>query len=308
MFTGQYRIPGQKRVENGITGTILDTSQSEDRVTIKTREREPREVDVNTSEFADISLGYAVHVNKGQGLTAETSGVLTGGWQTDREHAYVAVSRAREQTQVYVSREDLGEQGMDVGALERLAERIERSRAQEATIAKEAAERDDHVQPERGSHRLQPRRRPSHTVADEDGIVCDLRDRDAERTENGRPRPVPQATRGTERDSVDIRETNPSEVQITVVDHKDTQLAYSNIYDLKSHTGEPTYALFGGWQTDKTLGYVAAVQHQGHTQTYISTEDRGDRDIETELRDRIGQVIARSQTQHANPANRAHTP
>lgn len=36
----------------------------------------------------------------------------------------------------------------------------------------------------------------------------------------------------------------------------------------------------GGWQTDKTVGSVAAVQHQGHTQTYISAEDRGDRDIE----------------------------
>jgi hypothetical protein len=98
MFTGQYRIPGAKGVENGITGTILHTSREEDRVTVKTRERESRKVDVNMSEFSDISLAYAVHVHKGQGLTAETSGILTGGWQTDREHAYVAVSRAREQT------------------------------------------------------------------------------------------------------------------------------------------------------------------------------------------------------------------
>lgn len=306
MFTGQYRVRGAQRVESGITGTILHTSREEDRLTIKTREREPREVDVNTSEFSDISLAYAVHVHKGQGLTAETSGILTGGWQTDREHAYVAVSRAREQTQIYTSREDLGEQGMDVGAIERLSERMQRSRAQEATIAKEtAAERDEHPQPELGTRRGPVRRRPGHTVADEDGIVRDLRDRDAERTENGGPRPVPQTSRGTERSPVDIRETNPNEVQITVVDQGDTQLAYSNVYDLKSHTGEPTYALFGGWQTDKTLGYVAAVQHQGHTQTYISTEDRGDRDIEAELRDRIGQVIERSQTQQANPSPQA---
>lgn len=69
MSTGQYRIPGEKRVENGITGTILDTSRNEDRITIKTRERPPREVDVNTSEFSDISLAYAVHLHKSQGLT-----------------------------------------------------------------------------------------------------------------------------------------------------------------------------------------------------------------------------------------------
>jgi hypothetical protein len=39
---------------------------------------------VNTGEFHDLSLAYAVHVHKGQGLTTETSGILTGGWQTDR--------------------------------------------------------------------------------------------------------------------------------------------------------------------------------------------------------------------------------
>jgi conjugative relaxase-like TrwC/TraI family protein len=36
MFTGQYRIPRQNRVENGITGTILHAAKDEDRVTIKT--------------------------------------------------------------------------------------------------------------------------------------------------------------------------------------------------------------------------------------------------------------------------------
>ena len=96
---------------------------------------------VDTGEFSDLSLGYAVHLYKGQGITAETSGILTGGWQTDKEHAYVALSRAREQTQVYVAREDLGEAGMDTGAIERLSERMRHSRAQEASIAKEADER-----------------------------------------------------------------------------------------------------------------------------------------------------------------------
>jgi hypothetical protein len=315
MFTAQYRIPGDKRVENGITGTILDTSRDEDRVTIKTREREPREVDVNTSDFADISLAYAVHVHKGQGLTAETSGILTGGWQTDREHAYVAVSRAREQTQVYTSREDLGEQGMDVGAIERLAERIERSRAQEATIAKETAARDEQAQPERDSHRLRPRRRPRNRVADEDGIVRDPRDVANERNEHNNARPVPQADQDKGQGLTDIREADPNSVQVNVVAHGETQLAYSNAYDLTSHTGEPTYALFGGWQTDKELGYVAVAQNdEGRTEVKISTEDRGDRNIETELRDRVGQAIERSQAQqpnpghHADPGERTNTP
>jgi conjugative relaxase-like TrwC/TraI family protein len=142
IFTAQHPIPGQKRVENGIAGTIVDTArrEGENKVTIKTNEREPRDVAVNTGRFSDLSLAYAVHVHKAQGLTAETSGILAGAWQTDREHAYVAVSRAREETRIYISREDLGEQGMDTGAIERLADRMRQSEAQEASITKQTAE------------------------------------------------------------------------------------------------------------------------------------------------------------------------
>ncbi len=141
VFSAQFHPFGQKRIENGIAGTVIDTARHSDRVTIETHEREPREVQVNTAEFSDLNLGYAVHVYKAQGITAEASGFLTGGWQTDREHAYVALSRARERTQVFVAREDLGEQGIDAGAIERLSERMRRSGAQEASIAREIDER-----------------------------------------------------------------------------------------------------------------------------------------------------------------------
>ena len=154
VFSAQFQVPGQKRIENGIAGTVVDADRRSDRITIETREREPREVKVNTREFSDLSLGYAVHVYKAQGITAEASGILTGGWQTDKEHAYVALSRAREQTQVYVSREDLGESGMDVGAIERLGERIRQSSAQEASIAKSRHECSAGRQPNR-QHQLQ---------------------------------------------------------------------------------------------------------------------------------------------------------
>jgi ATP-dependent exoDNAse (exonuclease V) alpha subunit len=102
-------------VENGITGTITDTSRDEHehQVTIKTRENPPREVNVNTSEFHELSLAYAVHVYKAQGITTELASILTGGWQTDRESTYVALSRARDQTHIYLSREDLGQDGLD---------------------------------------------------------------------------------------------------------------------------------------------------------------------------------------------------
>ena len=140
IFTDKFRIKRLKRVENGITGTVIHASSNEDKVTIRTRESQPRKVQVDTEKFSEISLAYAVHIRKGQGLTSETSGILAGGWQTDKEHMYVSLSRARERTDVYVSREDLGEQGMDTGAIERLGERMARSRAQEATITKDVAE------------------------------------------------------------------------------------------------------------------------------------------------------------------------
>ena len=40
-----------------------------------------------------------------------------------------------------MAREDLGEQGMDLGAIERLGDRMRQSRAQEASVAEKADER-----------------------------------------------------------------------------------------------------------------------------------------------------------------------
>jgi conjugative relaxase-like TrwC/TraI family protein len=140
IFTDKYKVGREKRVENGITGTVAHASPTDQKVTIQTRESPPRKVEVDTEKFSNLSLGYAVHIRKGQGLTAETSGILAGGWQTDKEHIYVSLSRARERTDVYLSREDLGEAGMDAGAIERFGERMKRSRAQEASITKQLAE------------------------------------------------------------------------------------------------------------------------------------------------------------------------
>jgi conjugative relaxase-like TrwC/TraI family protein len=150
IFSAQFYPPGQERIENGISGTIVDTSRDEDQstVTIRTEENEPREIDVDTNEFSELSLRYAVHIIKGQGITAETSGVLIGGWQTDKEHAYVDVSRAREETQIYTAREDLGEMGFDIGAMERLADRMQRSRAQEASITRAVVPYEPEISPE----------------------------------------------------------------------------------------------------------------------------------------------------------------
>ncbi len=142
IFTAQHHPPGEQRVENGITGTITNTShhEQEQEVTIKTRENPPRDVNLNTNEFHELSLGYAVHVYKAQGLTTEHASILTGGWQTDRENAYVALSRARDQTDIYLSREDLGQDNLDPQAIEHLAQLMQQSHTQQATITHEPAQ------------------------------------------------------------------------------------------------------------------------------------------------------------------------
>lgn len=256
-------------------------------------------------------------MNKAQGMTAETSGILIGGWQTDKEHAYVAVSRAREQTQIFVSREDLGEQGFDTGAMERLAEKIKRSRAQEASITQNVAERaperpqttererhrqqdiDDFLDPHQG----RPNDRASEQVSSEqpgqaerDRLQSDARERFAQHEQETNNTPV------------DIREANPADIQLDVRDLVDIQLVYSTqLYNLQSQPGELTHVLFGGWQTEQQLGFVIAVHAGGETDVRLSTEHRDGRDIQTELQHRIGHAIQRSQT-HEATNTRGHHP
>jgi conjugative relaxase-like TrwC/TraI family protein len=150
IFTAALYRPGKERVENGTLGSVLETGK-DDQLTIQTREAQPREVSVNTDEFNDLRLSYAQHVYKAQGRTVDCAFVLSGGWQTDRERAYVALTRAQERTDLYVSREDLGEQGMDAGAIERLGDAMAESHAQAASIATPLAEITDGLGPRAGA-------------------------------------------------------------------------------------------------------------------------------------------------------------
>ena len=153
IFTASLTPPGQERVHNGTLGTVLSTT-NEGQLTIQTHGAKQREVSVNTGEFNDLRLGYAQHVYKAQGMTAEHTLTLMGGWQTDRERAYVALTRARERTDIYASREDLGEQGMDAEAIERLGQAMAESNAQQASTTRPELDRRRGAEPQskRGTH------------------------------------------------------------------------------------------------------------------------------------------------------------
>ena len=130
--------------------------------------------------------------------------------------------------------------------------------------------------------------RDQHDQPHQDRVQSDLQERFA----GHRP--------AANNEPVDIQDANPADIQLDVHDLGDTQLAYStSLYNLQAHTGQPTYVLFGGWQTEQQLGFVAAVHTNGETNVQMSTEDREGRDIQTELTDRIAQVIEHSQTHQA---------
>jgi hypothetical protein len=61
--------------------------------------------------------------------------VLTGGWQTSKETAYVEATRARHGTTWFIARGDLGTEGQDAARITRLAQQMTNSRAQTPSLA-----------------------------------------------------------------------------------------------------------------------------------------------------------------------------
>ncbi|HWJ50642.1 MAG TPA: AAA family ATPase, partial [Solirubrobacteraceae bacterium] len=131
-FTAQHHPDGERRVENGTRGEIIDVDPEEQRVSIRTDGE--REVTVSGDDLENVRLSYAQHVYRQQGATVDRSIVVTGGWQTSQEGAYVQASRAREGTDWHVAREDLGTEGLDAERVTRLSETMRASRAQIPSI------------------------------------------------------------------------------------------------------------------------------------------------------------------------------
>ena len=89
-----------------------------------------RRVQLAGEDLESLRLAYAQHVYRQQGATVERSVVLTGGWQTSKETAYVEATRARHGTDWFIARDDLGNEGQDAARITRLAQKMSNSRAQ----------------------------------------------------------------------------------------------------------------------------------------------------------------------------------
>ena len=140
-FIGQHYPPGERRVENGTRGTIqnIDTDKHQADILID----KGRSVSVQGDDLDQLRLSYAQHLYRQQGATVDRSIVVTGGWQTSREGAYVQASRAREGTDRHVARDDLGAEGQDAERVSRLVQMMRASRGQVASIAVKATTPDE---------------------------------------------------------------------------------------------------------------------------------------------------------------------
>ncbi|HSZ70901.1 MAG TPA: MobF family relaxase [Solirubrobacteraceae bacterium] len=131
-FIAQHRPLGQPRVENGTRGQV--SAINERGVTI-TLDGSQRQIRLAGEHLDSLRLAYAQHVYRQQGATVERSVVLTGGWQTSKETAYVEATRARHGTDWFIARDDLGAEGQDAQRIMRLGGAMRTSRAQTPSLA-----------------------------------------------------------------------------------------------------------------------------------------------------------------------------
>jgi ATP-dependent exoDNAse (exonuclease V) alpha subunit len=131
-FIVQHRLLGQARVENGTRGQVTNIDQ-EGTLTL-TLDGSDRRLQLASRDAESLRLAYAQHVYRQQGATVDRAIVLTGGWQTSKETAYVQATRARHGTDWYLARDQLGEEGQDPDRITRLAMRMNRSRAHTPSV------------------------------------------------------------------------------------------------------------------------------------------------------------------------------
>jgi len=131
-FTAQHRPHGLPRVENGTRGQV--SSIHEQGVTV-TLDGSQRRVQLAGEDLQSLRLAYAQHVYRQQGATVERTVVLTGGWQTSKETAYVEATRARHGTTWFIARDDLGAEGQDAERITSLAQKMTNSRAHTPSLA-----------------------------------------------------------------------------------------------------------------------------------------------------------------------------
>ncbi len=165
-MTDQHHQPGVERVENGARGEVIDINEAGEVFIQFDATHQWRTL--ASDDLARLRLGYASHIHRAQGATVTRTLVVTGGWQTSKEPAYVEASRAREGTDWYVNRQDLGEHGHDTDRIKRLARDMSRSHTQTPSLAHREPSGHEHWP---GFDRTVASRGPEHYAPRIPGII-----------------------------------------------------------------------------------------------------------------------------------------
>jgi hypothetical protein len=111
-------------VKNGSLATVIQVTASA--IAVRLDGQEKRAVEFRLADYSALDYGYAATVHKAQGATVERAFVLaTPGM--DRHLAYVAMTRHREQAEIYAGHEDFRD-------FEALTERLSRERMKDTTL------------------------------------------------------------------------------------------------------------------------------------------------------------------------------
>lgn len=113
-------------VRNGNLGTVEKFSTLLGTLTMRLDNGERRTLSI--SSYDHVKLGYAVTTHKSQGMTAENTFILTDESMQDKELSYVQISRAKNETRLYTTREEAGD------GLAELARKMQVSREKELAI------------------------------------------------------------------------------------------------------------------------------------------------------------------------------
>ncbi|HEY5300090.1 MAG TPA: Ti-type conjugative transfer relaxase TraA, partial [Acetobacteraceae bacterium] len=121
-------------VKNGMLGTVeraeaaglTDDGRLVVRLDSARGPGQGRAVSVSMADYAAVDHGYATTIHKAQGATVDRAYVLASGTM-DRHLTYVAMTRHRDEVQLYASREEFRAEGA-------LSARLSRSQAKETTL------------------------------------------------------------------------------------------------------------------------------------------------------------------------------
>jgi len=116
-------------VKNGMLGTVELAEEGRLGVRLDSAKGpgQGRAVSVSMADYAAVDHGYAVTIHKAQGATVDRAYVLASGTMMDRHLTYVAMTRHRDEAQLYASRDEF----RDMAAL---SARLSRSQAKETTL------------------------------------------------------------------------------------------------------------------------------------------------------------------------------